>query len=94
MKDNMQCKNIKTIPILKHVQEHGGIGCNWFDLQDNPRSVRHAMPPGLPDNLVRAKMRSLIKKRYISGCGCGCRGDFELTRIGLVLVNAEVKFLQ
>lgn len=80
----MQCKDIPTIPILSFVAKHGGIGCNWFatDQFENERSVRHVMPPGLPDNLVLAKMKKLISSGYISGCDCGCRGDYELTEKG------------
>lgn len=32
----------------------------------------HTYPP----KVVLAKMRALLKKGLISGCGCGCRGDF------------------
>lgn len=82
-RDRLQCKDIPTEPILRFVGEHGGIGCNWFDTDyGNPRSVRHAMPSGLPDSLVLAKMRQLISKRLVSGCDCGCRGDYELTDRG------------
>lgn len=34
--------------------------------------------PGLPKKVVRSKLRSLIKRRIIDGCTCGCRGDFEI----------------
>lgn len=33
--------------------------------------------PGLPDPLVRAKARKLIRRGLLDGCWCGCRGDFE-----------------
>jgi hypothetical protein len=32
--------------------------------------------PDLPDKVVLAKARSMIKRKVIEGCGCGCRGDF------------------
>ena len=82
----MQCKDIPTIPILKFVEKHDGIGCNWFhfggDMGPNERSAQHTMPDNLPDNLVLAKMRMLIKKGYLDGCPCGCRGDYEITEKG------------
>lgn len=84
----VQCKDIPTILILKFIALHGGIGCNWYDTAefDNPRSVRHAMPANIPDQLVHAKMRKLISNGYVDGCGCGCRGDFKLTKKGIQMV--------
>lgn len=84
----MQCKDIPDAPILRFVQKHGGIGCNWFDAvyaggSVNERSVRHAMPDGLPDKLVLAKMRQMMARGVVNGCPCGCRGDYEITEKGL-----------
>ena len=31
---------------------------------------------GMPEPVVRAKARRLIKADTIDGCACGCRGDF------------------
>lgn len=83
----MQCKDIPTEPILRFVAIYGGVGCNWFGFNENTdwlneRSVRHAMPPNLPDKLVHAKMNQLISKGLVEGCPCGCRGDYELTKKG------------
>lgn len=77
----MQCKDIPTRPILEFVRIHGGVGCSWYS--GGKRDVSNAMPPGLSDNLRHAKMRQLINKGLIDGCGCGCRGDFEITEKGL-----------
>ena len=89
----MQCKDIPTKPILNFVSKHGGIGCNWYRIDefDNPRSVRWVMPLDIPDNLILAKMRMLIKKGLIGGCNCGCRGDFELTKKGKKVMDEELK---
>lgn len=38
--------------------------------------------PGTPFKVVMAKLRSLIKRGLIAGCGCGCRGDFWVTDKG------------
>jgi hypothetical protein len=85
----MKCKDIPTLPILKFIMEHGGIGCNWNWY--GARCVRNAMPDGwdLPDNLVLAKMRNIITKGYIDGCYCGCRGDFEITEKGRTHVESS-----
>lgn len=34
--------------------------------------------PGVPPKLVLAKARQMIDKGTITGCACGCRGDFEV----------------
>lgn len=37
---------------------------------------------GFPREVVLAKLRSLVKRKLVTGCTCGCRGDFELTKGG------------
>lgn len=78
----MQCKNIEERPILEFIKKHGGIGCTRFRVKDCPRSVTHSMPAGVPEKLVLAKLKQLIKRGLVNGCGCGCRGDFEITDKG------------
>jgi len=34
--------------------------------------------PGVPPKVILAKCRSLIKRGRLTGCACGCRGDFEI----------------
>ena len=83
----MQCKDIPTRPILEFLAVHGGIGCSWYF--DDDRCVRNVMGVGIPDKLVLAKMRKLVYKRLVSGCICGCRGDFELTEKGKMRLDNE-----
>ena len=33
--------------------------------------------PAMPEKVVLAKARRLIRRRILDGCACGCRGDFE-----------------
>jgi hypothetical protein len=72
-----QCKDIDDAALVRFVadkqRELGTWVCVW-DLE----------PPysELPDRLFRAKMGKLIKKGYLTGCNCGCRGDYELTTKG------------
>jgi DNA-binding Lrp family transcriptional regulator len=33
---------------------------------------------GFPEKVVLAKGRRLIKRGLITGCACGCRGDWEV----------------
>lgn len=46
--------------------------------------------PGVPPKVVLAKFRRVHGRRLVSGCDCGCRGDFQLTPKGeLMLMIAE-----
>jgi hypothetical protein len=36
--------------------------------------------PHIPPKVLRAKLRSLVKRGLIEGCACGCRGDFVVTQ--------------
>ena len=79
----MQCKDIPDLPILEFLATHGLPGmawCNWCFGDEN--DVHQAMPSGIPDKLVLAKMRVLMTRGLVSGCPCGCRGDFALTKEG------------
>lgn len=39
--------------------------------------------------IVLAKAHKLIKRKLLSGCDCGCRGDFEVTSKGKLLLLNE-----
>jgi len=74
----MQCKDIPDAPLVRFVaekQQEKGYWVNVWDFDGTPYA-------DLPDNLFRAKMGNLIKKGYLTGCNCGCRGDYELTNKG------------
>lgn len=88
----IQGKDIPSRPIIEFVAKHGGIGCTWFKTEwadgsftYSERSVYNAMPipDHLPDRLVFVKMNNLIKKGYLDGCTCGCRGDYEISEKGI-----------
>ena len=48
---------------------------------------------GYPAKVVLAKCRQMIAKKRLDGCGCGCRGDFNiperLTVDGTLLTPVE-----
>ncbi|MGW5519294.1 hypothetical protein [Nocardia africana] len=44
----------------------------------------------MPSGYVVAKARRLLDRGLITGCGCGCRGDFELTAKGQALLAEAV----
>lgn len=43
----------------------------------------------IPYKLVTAKAKSLIRRGLIDGCGCGCRGDFEILPKGYEKLMGE-----
>jgi hydrogenase maturation factor len=61
-------------------------GCR-FGAFDN--SVSKAFPVGTPQRLIWAKMRSLIRRGLVDGCGAmhNCRGDYALTEIGMEFIK-------
>lgn len=82
----MQCKHIEDRPIIEFLIGLNGRWATWFgDEYDN--SVTHAMPKGIPDKLILAKMNTLIRRGLVRGCTCGCRGDYEVTDKGRALVH-------
>jgi hypothetical protein len=82
----LQCKDIPAEPILRFIASHDGAWCNWYF--GNARDVHAAFPADVPDKLLLAKMAALMRTGLVSGCDCGCRGDYTITmkgreRIGL-----------
>ncbi len=82
----MQCKDIPDRPILEFLLQRPG-WCNWYFRDD--RDVTAAMPAGTPAKLVLGKMRVLMRRGLVTGCPCGCRGDFEITEKGEQFLKGE-----
>lgn len=79
----MQCKDIPDRQVLEFLNSLGRWGTwYWEDDYKPENSVLRAMPEGTPVKLARAKMAGLIRRGLVGGCGCGCRGDYELTAKG------------
>lgn len=43
--------------------------------------------PTVPFKVVAAKLSQLLKRDLITGCDCGCRGDWELLTAGRELAG-------
>lgn len=80
----MQAKDIPEAPVLRFLATLT-ISATWYPGFAN--SVQHAMPDGTPEKVVLAKMRAMVKRGLVSGCACGCRGDFMLTPSGHDALN-------
>ena len=80
-----QCKDIPDEPILRFLARRPDEWHNWYFGDD--MDVHRAMPAGIPEKLILAKMRRLIRRRLVYGCDCGCRGDFVITAKGQALLS-------
>lgn len=89
----MQCKDIsdeRFVAAVRTVMKlRGHLGASRRDtaavLDGHPEWVGQpeatdGLSVQIPENLVRAKARRLIRRKLLSGCACGCRGDFEPAR--------------
>lgn len=89
----MQCKDIPDLPILEFLVSLNGDWGTWYVWKNEipEESVVRAMPSGVtvPEKLILAKMKTLIRRGLVSGCGCGCRGDFEITEAGRRFIAAS-----
>lgn len=77
----MQCKDIPDVPILHFLAKQS----RWSTHGEgySMPTVQNAMPSGTPVKLQVAKMKMLVRRKLVNGCGCGCRGDWEITEKGL-----------
>lgn len=63
----------EVIAAVKALQP-GYLGALRSDLEE------HFM--AYPPKVVLAKLRRLVKRGLLDGCGCGCRGDFTVKEQG------------
>lgn len=84
----LQCKHMPDAPILLLLEKSTWpSGMTWYWCEGIENSVVPAFPPNAPDKLIIAKMNQLIRRGLVSGCSCGCRGDYEITDKGLAWVK-------
>jgi hypothetical protein len=79
----MKAADIPDIKMLEAVK-HEGLG-NGANMSDVERRF-----PDFPPKVVRAKLHALLRRKAITGCCCGCRGDFNLTAKGQQMLEAPV----
>jgi hypothetical protein len=88
----MKCSDIPILPILQYLKDTRHISwATWRETEAYVVSghvhpamptVKNVMPEGTPEKVILAKMRKLILQDLVSGCFCGCHGNFELTAKG------------
>jgi hypothetical protein len=75
----LQAKHIKDRDFIRLTLEAerrtAGLGASWTRPEDYATLM-------MPEKVVLAKARALLKRGLIAGCGCGCRGDFRVTPAG------------
>ncbi len=71
----IQAKDISDMVMLEALAKTRGRNGvpRWSTLWETQAEL-----PQFPPKVVQAKLRSMIKRRVLMGCACGCRGDFEL----------------
>jgi hypothetical protein len=69
----MKAADITDAELLEAVRAvRGKYGVpRWSTLWD----VQRALP--YPTKVVQAKLKSAVRRGLLTGCACGCRGDFE-----------------
>jgi len=74
MEKKVQAKHITDERCLRAVRaargRHGV--ADWSSLWDIQEEMTE-----YPAKVVQAKLASLLKRKILTGCACGCRGDFE-----------------
>lgn len=68
----MQAKDIPDESIIATIEAQ-------VKAQGHPatrRGIAEAL--GLNEKIVLAKLRKMVRRGLITGCACGCRGDFEV----------------
>lgn len=77
----MKCKDISDKEILEVLLTTRGTWANHRE------GLLGEYLSKIPPKLGLAKLRQLLNRKLISGCACGCRGDWEITDLGLDFLN-------
>jgi hypothetical protein len=74
--------------VLYFLAENEGRWCTWGTSFNCP-TVQSCLPIGMNEDEQLKFMQDLQKKGLVSGCDCGCRGDYTVTPEGLDFLAAE-----
>jgi hypothetical protein len=67
----MQAKDVPEAPIVAMLRPFEDyVPVSRYEIRDTL--------PDVPEKVLLAKLRSMVKRKVIDGCACGCRGDFTL----------------
>lgn len=68
----MQTKDIADDAVLAVIDDVRAREGRWTLTYDIEAAL-----PDVPHKVIVAKMRSMLRRGLVTGCGCGCRGDFQ-----------------
>lgn len=72
----MKASDLSDERIIGVLMQHPG---KWHSSLGPNEWMPHVYDPAFPDvprEILIEKLRSMIERELISGCACGCRGDF------------------
>jgi hypothetical protein len=75
----MQCKDLRDVDMLLFILSTSSLKQMWVNTWDYEGLLKYSE---IPPKVFNAKLRRLIERGLLSGCACGCRGDFEVTPEG------------
>lgn len=96
--DYRHARDITDEVFLKAVETATGVWAREWAMRWDVARVLGGLPigrdilssdevPGVPWKVVLAKFRRCESRGLVKGCACGCRGDFELTDAGRILLG-------
>jgi hypothetical protein len=92
MNKKIQCKDLPEEPILIFLFELKSENKGWATrFEDYENSIYRALPKNTPEKVALKKMEGLIERGLVSGCSCGCRGDFEITDKGIEYLKLKLE---
>lgn len=91
-------RDIPDEVFLRAVERAKGVWARDWAMRSDVERVLGGLPvgkdapwvdevPGVPAKVVLAKARRVMGRGLMTGCDCGCRGDFELTDKGRELLQ-------
>ena len=86
-----QAKDLSDAEMLDAIHE-----CRLVHGYDRSATIweMQAQLAHVPPKVVRAKLRSMVKRKVIEGCTCGCRGDFVALEYGAPMKAANADALK
>lgn len=81
----MKAADLPDASVLRAVDE----SCRDRGMWSSTSAIAEVFPQA-PFKVVAAKLSKLLKRKLLTGCDCGCRGDWELTSKGReILAGSE-----
>lgn len=75
----MQCKDIDKVDILRSVENTGPSLIKPGERRRCKLLIEVQEDfPDVPPKVIRAKLKQMVNAGWLTGCTCGCRGDFEI----------------